>query len=551
LLHTLAHDTLLWHDTYQIDYPLGKGGFGITYRAHHTRLEKILAIKEYYPQDYAIRNGVTGGLSIPTNVHEAYQKGKERFLNEGKILAGIEHPNIIKVLDYFEEKDTAYLVMDLIRGKSLKTHLEEQANHRLSVTEVQALMTQLVDALAIIHQKEIYHLDLSPDNLLLTPEGKLILIDFGAAKQIISKTISSKSHTTRAFKEGYAPPEVMSGNEVSAASDIFEVGMILYQLLTGTVPPSAITRLFNGDKWQPEAIPEPYLSLVKSALILTKENRPQNIKQWWQNLVIEEKPPNTPPFFTEKLPGNIDLEMVAIPEGEFIMGTEENEIKRLNKEYNNDWLDHEKPPHQVNIAPFYMGKYAITQAQWQAVAKLPKIQRDLELNPSNFKGSNRPVEQVSWLDAMEFCLRLAKHSGKAYRLPSEAEWEYACRAGTTTLYDFGNTINTNLANYWDTSDKDICLETKPVGSYYPNAFGLYDMHGNVYELCQDAWHDDYEDAPTDGSAWGNGGEDGLVVIRGGSFDYYEDRCYSAYRSKTHPKYRYHGTGFRVACSCGD
>jgi formylglycine-generating enzyme required for sulfatase activity len=183
------------------------------------------------------------------------------------------------------------------------------------------------------------------------------------------------------------------------------------------------------------------------------------------------------------------------------------------------------------------------------------------------------VDNVSWSDAIEFCRKLSLTTGRNYRLPSEAEWEYACRAGTNTRFSFGKDINTKIVNYLDLNETDDdrdpsppmpaegCvvayspegiqyLQTKPVGSFFPNAFGLYDMHGNVYELCQDAWHDDYEGAPTDGSAWlsEDEGEARLIVIRGGSFDYFEDDCRSACRSWIGDNYRYHGTGFRVACS---
>ena len=143
-----------------------------------------------------------------------------------------------------------------------------------------------------------------------------------------------------------------------------------------------------------------------------------------------------------------------------------------------------------------MGKYQITQAQWKAVASLPKIERDLEPNPFMFKGDDHPLETVSWLDAVEFCQRLSKKTGKEYRLPTEAEWEYAARAGTTTAYYFGNDITDKLANY-----NSNIGQTTAVGKYQPNAFGLYDMHGNVWEWCQDDWHSNYEDAPEDGSAW--------------------------------------------------
>ncbi|MGL5943029.1 MAG: formylglycine-generating enzyme family protein [Waterburya sp.] len=238
-------------------------------------------------------------------------------------------------------------------------------------------------------------------------------------------------------------------------------------------------------------------------------------------------------YFVEELGNEVTLEMVSIPEGSFLMGSPKDEK-------DNVYIFRESPQHLVNISALYMGKFEITQAQWEAVMK--------ENLSFNHEEKNHPVNNVSWLDATEFCRRLSLQTGRKYRLPSEAEWEYACRAGTTTAYAFGMEINPNLANYWDMEPSNDYLDTKPVGSYYANAFGLYDMHGNVYELCQDAWHENYEGSPTDGSAWENGKEKDLVVIRGGSFDYYEDNCRCAYRAETKVNYRYHGTGFRVVCS---
>ena len=177
-----------------------------------------------------------------------------------------------------------------------------------------------------------------------------------------------------------------------------------------------------------------------------------------------------------------------------------------------------------------MGKYPITQAQYQRV---------MGKNPSNFKGDERPVEQVSWNDAVEFCQRLSKQTGKEYRLPSEAEWEYACRAGTTTAYYFGDTITGKLANY-------AASGTTAVGKYPPNAFGLYDMHGNVWEWCQDNWHDNYKNAPNDGSAWLSG-ESSINVIRGGSWNVNPRYCRSAGRDRFNPDDTDYDDGFRVAC----
>ncbi|MBD2495061.1 formylglycine-generating enzyme family protein [Nostoc sp. FACHB-280] len=203
-------------------------------------------------------------------------------------------------------------------------------------------------------------------------------------------------------------------------------------------------------------------------------------------------------YFTEDLGNGISLEMVLIKSGIFIMGSPEDELERY---------DSESPQRRVNIQQFFLGKYPVTQEQWRVVAGLPQINRRLEADLSKFKGDKRPVERVSWYDAVEFCARLTAQTKRKYRLPSEAEWEYACRGGTATPFYFGETITTELANYngyynYGNNIKGIYrIKTTPVGSFPPNSFGLYDMHGNVLEWCLDDWHDNYEGAPTDGSPW--------------------------------------------------
>ncbi|MEM1239733.1 MAG: formylglycine-generating enzyme family protein [Cyanobacteria bacterium P01_H01_bin.26] len=261
------------------------------------------------------------------------------------------------------------------------------------------------------------------------------------------------------------------------------------------------------------------------------------------------------------------LEMVLIPEGEFMMGSPQDEQGRdLYGEVQDDYkgVDVEGPQHLVRVPSFFIGKYPVTQAQWRAVAALPQIEQELEPNPSSFKGDNRPVEQVSWHDAMEFCARLQKHTGKPYRLPSEAEWEYACRAGTTTPFHFGTSITTDLANYSGTDYEYggrtfsgaygngphgvYREETTDVGSFaIANAFGLYDMHGNVWEWCLDHWHKTYEEAPKDGRAWISSGESELRVLRGGSWYGNPEFCRSAFRDDYTPGDRSDNSGFRVVC----
>ncbi|MFM5928030.1 MAG: formylglycine-generating enzyme family protein [Dolichospermum sp.] len=238
----------------------------------------------------------------------------------------------------------------------------------------------------------------------------------------------------------------------------------------------------------------------------------------------------------------LELEMIDIPEGIFIMGSPKNEEGSINSE---------KPQHEVTIKPFLMGKYSVTQKQWRTVAALEKVNIDLEADPSCFKGDNRPVEQVSWHDAIEFCARLSNYTKKPYRLPTEAQWEYACRAGTTTPFHFGDRITTDLANYdgnytYGDGLKGVHRKgTTDVGSFPPNAFGLHDMHGNVWEWCQDDWHDNYEGAPIDGSAWIS--LSNRKVLRGGSWNYYPVLCRSASRNWDNAKFNYDNFGFRVVC----
>ncbi|NEQ69021.1 MAG: SUMF1/EgtB/PvdO family nonheme iron enzyme [Symploca sp. SIO2D2] len=253
-------------------------------------------------------------------------------------------------------------------------------------------------------------------------------------------------------------------------------------------------------------------------------------------------------YFTEDLGQGVNLEMVVIPAGSFWMGSPDTEEERC---------DNESPQHQVTVASFCLGKYPVTQAQWQAVVALPQVNRKLYPNPSAFKGKDLPVEQVSWYDAAEFCARLSQKTGREYRLPSEAEREYACRAGTTTPFHFGETISTELANYNGNYTYGSGLkgkyrnQTTSVDKFkVANAFGLYDMHGNVGEWCADHWHDDYQGAPIDGSVWSNDNEKNYQsrILRGGSRNYYPTACRSAFRDRYGADGRNNLIGFRVVCS---
>jgi formylglycine-generating enzyme required for sulfatase activity len=274
-------------------------------------------------------------------------------------------------------------------------------------------------------------------------------------------------------------------------------------------------------------------------------------------------------YFEDVLSGGVTIKMVAISGGEFLMGSLKGN-------------DQERPQHRVVVPSFYMGMHSVTQAQWRAVARMKRVERDLKPEPSTFKGDDRPVERVSWEDTQEFCRRLSRATRKAYRLPSEAEWEYACRAGTTTLFHFGPTITSEHANYNGSYPSGLGPaginrnETTPVDFFnIANDFGLYNMHGNVWEWCEDEWHNSYDgpNRPDDGTAWVSSKNDmetirvaqrarklwsnksdsedirNLYVVRGGSWSGLCHDCSCAHRDYGFHTDDFVGTfGFRVVVS---
>ena len=633
----LAPGTLL-DKKYYIEYPLGRGGFGITYRAQHTRTEQKLAIKEFYPREHAVREPSTGTLTVLDSSDITYERGMRRFLKEAKTLAKLNHPNIVRVQDFFEEKGSAYIVMELVNGTTLRQKLNSQPNRCLSAIETKELMTALVDALAAIHRASIYHLDLKPENILLTAQGRVVLVDFGAAKQGMGKG------TTRAFTLDYAAPEVISGDEVGTYSDVFELGMLAYEMLTGKRAPTAMSRFLNKNSWQPENLEQPWQELILEALKLQKEDRPQNVTEWWYKFfptssadsapsVLAEVPETSPKIqsstfsipaknspqtysrllrkaplsrssskkspvssqtnskfnninsdrtsqplelkefefetatlktssswfgisstislerrqlksrcFSEELAAGVTLDTIRIAGGTFMMGSPESE-----KDSHYD----ERPQHPVIVSPFLMAKFPVTQAQWRIVAGFPSVDRSLDPDPSHFKGDDLPVERISWYDAVEFCQRLSYQTQRTYRLPSEAEWEYACRAGTDTPFYYGQTLIAQLANYDSTVSysfeptEPAREKTTPVGSFPANAFGLYDMHGNIWEWCADTWHDNYEDAPNNSNPWLGGDKENFAPLRGGTWSLDPSSCRSANRLKLNRIIDYKYFGFRV------
>lgn len=527
---------------------LGQGGFGRTYLAEDIdRLNQRCVVKQLAPN-------VQGTWAI--------NKAVELFQQEARQLQQLgQHPQIPSLDAYFEQDKYWYLVQQFVDGDNLLTLFQNQGIWQEN--QVKQLLLELLPVLKFIHEQKIIHRDIKPENIMRRrSDGVLMLIDFGVSKQL-SGTVMSRLGT-QVGTHGYTPLEQMKGGEAYAASDLFSLGATAFHLLTGVHPYYLLLEKGYSwtENWQQhwKSPIDKGLELILSKL-LAKDIRPRyqsaeevlrdfqrqstpnfihTLKRFDFDKVtvdvrgnITNRQQRQAQFFRENLGSGAILDMVAIPGGRFVMGSPSTEAGRSNNE---------GPQRTVNISPFFMGKYPITQEQWEVV---------MGNNPSHIKGLKRPVEQVSWNNALELCQKISQKTGKTYRLPSEAEWEYACRAGTTTPFYFGETITPDLVNYdgnhpYGSAPKGLYRkQTTYVGSFGPNPFGLYDMHGNVWEWCSDKWHGNYSGAPTDGSSWETG-TDNNRVLRAGSWNCYTVYCRSAYRGRQWAVHRSRHLGFRVA-----
>ncbi|MEG5163901.1 bifunctional serine/threonine-protein kinase/formylglycine-generating enzyme family protein [Microcoleus sp. AT3-A2] len=531
---------------------LGAGGFGRTYLAKDIdRLNQRCVVKQLAPN-------VQGTWAI--------NKAVELFQQEARQLQQLgQHPQIPSLDAYFEDNKYLYLVQQFVDGDNLLTLFQNQGT--LQESQVKQLLLELLPVLKFIHEQKIIHRDIKPENIMRRrSDGLLVLIDFGVSKQL-SGTVMSRLGT-KIGSDGYAPIEQMKGGEAYPASDLFSLGATAFHLLTGLYPFDLWVD--QGYSWTANWQQHLKSPIDKGLEVILSKLLAKDIQQRYQSAeeVLRDFQRQSTPnfihtlkrfdfdkvtvdvrgnitnrqqrqaqFFRENLGSGAILDMVAIPGGSFVMGSPKTEAERR---------DNEGPQRTVNISPFFMGKYPVTQEQYQAV---------MGNNPSIFKGPLRskklPVDNVTWDKAVEFCHKLSQKTGKTYRLPSEAEWEYACRAGTTTPFYFGDTITPDLVNYngnysYGSAPKGLYRkQTTDVGSFPPNPFGLYDMHGNVWEWCSDKWHDNYNGAPTDGSSWETG-TDNNRVLRGGSCFFPAVDCRSALRVSYSGLFSPWPRGFRVA-----
>ncbi|WP_072927861.1 SUMF1/EgtB/PvdO family nonheme iron enzyme [Microcystis aeruginosa] len=522
---------------YRLNKFLGAGGFGGVFHASEM-------VRNTSVQEVAIK-------VIP----ESSDDKLIELTNARKL----EHSNLIKAYSVgeftFLNTEMLYLVMELAQG-SLENHI---AKGGLSSSEIKNIAAQVAQGLNYLHGQNKVHRDLKLGNILKVNQ-QYKLADFG-----LIRTLNNKSHTQTVHNSGtiiYMPPEAFRG-DISSAWDLWSLGIMLIEMTTNQLPYK-----FNNDinqlmakvmncELQIPSLPKEFKPIIEGCLQKDRKQR------WTAQQVLNalqsvgwNSPPSPPPApaavkkpvspipliasptpFTEKISNVVTLEMVSLPAGEFLMGSADSDPNAES---------YEKRQHQVKVNSFAIGKYPVTQAQYQAV---------MGTNPSHFKNNSwlknnqqNPVENVSWNDAKAFCQKLSQITGKTYRLPTEAEWEYACRAGTTTRYYFGDDAN-QLGDYawYDGNSQD---KTHPVGQKKPNAWGLYDMSGNVFEWCEDNWHDSYENAPRDGSAWLIR-DNHFQILRGGSWCSHPVLCRSASRSLVNRRdYPLNFLGFRVVCGAG-
>jgi formylglycine-generating enzyme required for sulfatase activity len=557
----------LWlKDRYQALKLIGQGGFGKTFLAidHDKPSKPQCVIKQFFPQGQG-----TGGL----------QKAAELFAEEAKRLDELgKHPQIPELLAYFIHEDQRqYLVQEYIAGQNLEQELKSQGN--FNQDKIRTLLLDLLPVLDFIHQRQVIHRDIKPENIIRrAQDNKLVLVDFGAAKAVtpVNRSVTG----TMIGSAEYVAPEQMNGKAVNA-SDLYSLGVTCLYLLTGISPFDLFDVGEHEWVWRDylvnNSISKDLGNILDKLVIFGTKKRYQSVEEVLKDLSpksttsvqnpipvkpVVTKPISSPvqPAVTKPVPmiiqpaqvatpkniiipkvvgtytetivkkslfnkQEIELEMIILPAGNFTMGSDER--------------DTEQPKHQVTIKQFAIGKYPITQEQYKAV---------IGNNPSYFKGNPKnPVEMIKWQNAQRFCRKLSEKTGKKYRLPSEAEWEYSCRAGTQTCYYFGNDEKQlgEYAWYMDNSGHT----TRPVGQKKPNNWGLYDMSGNVWEWCEDGSHENYKNAPKDGTAWNDShSQSDFRVMRGGSGMDSMWYCRSACRSTFPLDHLGPRRGFRVVCA---
>ncbi len=576
----LPPGTYLYNGKYVIEKKIGEGGFGITYKALQTGLNRKVCIKEYFLAGKCMRNTRAKTVYSIGNNGDTYEKYRQSFLEEAKMLASLSHSNIVEVIDIFDENGTSYMVMPFIIGKSLESIVETQG--KLSYPDAVNYIAQITDAVGYIHEQHLLHRDIKPANIMITPDYKAILIDFGAARKF--EQDKTQRHTAM-LTHGYAPPEQYSDlSRKGAYTDIYAIGATLYFVLTGKVPMDATARVLEKMP-EPKAlspdIPDEINRTILKAMQIKAENRHQSIGEFMDDLrnirpstLIDETSDRKSSkksrwvigaavvvivllvaylFLRVRVDGETDVTsedftgmhlypMVKVEGGSFVMGD-----KTMDEDYE------DCPPHRVTLSDFYIGQFEVSQGFWKKI--MGKSHHSAASQPKEGAGKKLtqeqqnlfPVENVSFIEIQEFISRLNEQTGRHFALPTEAQWEYAARGGKqakeNTRYANGKPYP---ANIWFKKDKN-----KPFVIKLPeavNELGIYQMSGNVAEWCLDYYDEEfYRNSNNSRNPYNSVlNESGNRVVRGGSYmDSSEDYVNVFFRDEKNEKSRPEATGFRL------
>lgn len=535
-ISTLKAGTLLQGGKYRIVRFIGAGGFGCTYEGEHVLFGMRVAIKEFFVHDFCNRDEATLVVSVGTTAKAPLvAKLKAKFLDEAKFVFRLKHPNIVSIHDVFEENGTAYFVMDYIDGPSLADVVK--ARGPLPEDTVRRYATQVASALKYVHSRNRLHLDVKPANVMIDSEDSAVLIDFGVSKQY-AEADGENTSTLVGASPGYASPEQMGRDVVQfhPATDIYALGATLYKLLTGVRPLSA-TLLASGEPLAPlpSSVSESMRRAIEASMQTNKMQRPQTIDAFLALMTSTPLPPLPPGPDDEKTEVKVEVvdaekyeakdEIITVNGVSFKMIAVEGDTFQMGV----DAVYDEKPVHSVTLSSYHIGETEVTQALWQAV---------MGSNPSHFKGDNLPVECVSWDDCQAFISRLNQLTGRNFRLPTEAEWEYAARGGNKsrgTQYSGSNDVNDVAWFEGNSKGKGwLSSKTHPVATKAPNELGIYDMSGNVYEWCSD-WYGKYSSGAQTNPTGPTSGSN--RVYRGGCWFSYAGYCRVANRDSLAPGYR--------------
>ena len=616
----LQPGTTLQGGKYRIERVLGQGSFGITYLAT-TEVEMTgqlgsmhvsvnVAIKEFFMSDLNSRG--EDGSSVVGSNSALVVDYRRKFRREAENLGHLNHPNIVKVLEVFDENNTTYYAMEYIDGESLDDHIK-QCGH-LDDDEVRTVMHDLCSALSYMHQQGMLHLDLKPKNIMRSKrQNHIFIIDFGLSKQYTSDGEPESSTTIGLGTPGYAPIEQANYKQdgtMPATIDIYALGATLYKMLTGKTPPHASDVHNDGLPPRPDHAPEDLWQVVESCMQSRRLDRPQSMDEVMklidgttgyaadekteveakveeiEEIIAETEPapaskaqpaqalstatssststPQPPskksrtwiwvvagivavagiviaainmnqdkepePIPDEEIAEADDVltrlydDMVYVEGGTFTMGA--------TAELDDGSDDDEKPTHQVTLSSFYICKHEVTQEEWEAV---------MGSNPSGFKSNRHPVENVSWEDCQTFISKLNSITGKNYRMPTEAEWEYAARGGNRSQgYKYSGSNNIDDVAWYGVNS---CDKTHEVMTKSPNELGLYDMSGNVWEWCSD-WYGDYPSSAQHNPKGASSGSN--RVLRGGSWFDIADCCRVSSRGSITPSDSDSDLGLRLA-----